>query len=570
MVNDFIFHIVYRTKDTVRSEQTRPDLRKYLLASKYDKVPQHNQFNNQQDIVVDSVKFGNNVYGKLIRTGNTTYEITEWVTSLFSLKEVGDLYLINGEWFYVATVENVYYTDHIVSKVQFSKDYNQLSEVIGIPSEPRFYEISEQSLINRENARNSYIVLGTTIKSTQNSSSYIQGKGWDYIARVIVGNETDFPKYAITVFKNDKDRLYGSVIGNEDFYVDVCHPISTYSIQNTLTMEWDMVDNFSAGDRVTQYKNDPETIIDFDSAYNPLHPVRYVDAFGRSDLIDFIIMEDFGTNGLSDEQIFNLPESPVRTQYPNMTFVGELNQTTLPTTEELNAFVNRQLSRTPQANDVILVEYTETTTETSTVTYYVYEYNGTEWNSAVTNSPNTFTNPSINDYAEQYLFGNEPLADLGDHYHGLALVKDNREQISLNYNIQMLTDSDRFVLSAYLWQPAKTQLKIALLSQEVSKIVNETIDSTTILSGQTYDFTYTVDETNGTITINIQNALASITNKEWNSLGVGAIAIISEDTSALNGANYFVMARNVSDLNRTEATKNWYISNVDTNMFKRQ
>ena len=125
-------------------------------------------------------------------------------------------------------------------------------------------------------------------------------------------------------------------------------------------------------------------------------------------------------------------------------------------------------------------------------------------------------------------------------------------------------------MSAYLWQPAKTQLKIALLSQEVSKIVNETIDSTTILSGQTYDFTYTVDETNGTITINIQNALASITNKEWNSLGVGAIAIISEDTSALNGANYFVMARNVSDLNRTEATKNWYISNVDTNMFKRQ
>lgn len=568
-INDFIFHIVYRTKDTVRSDQTRPDLRKYLLNSKYDRVPQHNQFNNQTDVVVDSVKFGNNIYGKLIRTGNSNYTVTEWNTSLSQVKQSGQLYKIRGNIYYVAKVKNTYFKDHIISEVTYSKDYNQLSEIIGIPSEPRFYEISEQSLIKREVPVNDYIVLGTKIVSTKNPISFVRGKGWRYINDLLLGNETDFPKYAITVFKNDQDRKYGTVLGNENFYKDVCHPISTYSIENTLTMEWDMESNFSAGEQVdkTTLSLDPDSAVD--TAYNTLNPVRYTDVYGRSDLMDFIIMKNFINNGsgLNASQIFDLPNSPVRTRFPEyQTYVATVEFPVLPTDEDLDVLVDTTAHRPKQEGDglIIILDVTDAGGQT-TKTNYLYVYSNGAWSSQEIESVDDYTKPHINNYQDSYLFGNEPLNSLGDNLHGLGLIKDNREQISINYNLQMLTDSDRFVLSAYLWQPAKSNLKLALLSEEINKISNDTIPDRIILENEIYDFNTFVDEENGTITIDVQNALQGVDLAD-----VGAIALIS--TNEINdivasGAKYFVMGRNITDLTEQDAKTNWYISNFDKDLF---
>lgn len=574
-VNDFIFHIVYRTKDTVRSDQTRPDLRKYLLNSKYDRVPQHNQFNNQTDIVVDSVKFGNNIYGKLIRTGNSNYTVTEWNTSLSQVKQSGQLYKIRGNIYYVAKVKNTYFKDHIISEITYSKDYNQLSEIIGIPSEPRFYEISEQSLIKREVPINDYIVLGTEIVSTKNPLSFIRKSGWKYINDLLLGNETSFPKYGISVFKNDQDRKYGNVLGNESFYKDVCHPISTYSIENTLTMEWDMVDNFSAGEQVdkTTLSLQPESSVD--TAYNTLNPVRYTDAYGRSDLLDFIVMKNFDLNGngLSAEQIFNLPNSPVRTRFPEYkTYIDTIERTSLPSSDaELDFLVYAHSNPTRYVQDgdglIIILTATDTSGQV-TKTNYLYVYSNGVWANQEIENVEDYTKPHINNYENSYLFGNEPLETLGDNLHGLGLIKDNREQISINYNLQVLTDSDRFVLSAYLWQPEKSNLKLALLSEEINKISNDTIPDRVILENEIYDFVTSVDESNGVITINIENALQNVDLTD-----VRAIAIIS--TNEVNdivasGAKYFVMGRNITDLTDSEAKSNWYISNFDKDLFVSQ
>ena len=47
--------------------------------------------------------------------------------------------------------------------------------------------------------------------------------------------------------------------------------------------------------------------------------------------------------------------------------------------------------------------------------------------------------------------------------NGLALLKDNREKISINYNIQLLTDSDRYVISSWVWQQNKSSLCLIIL-----------------------------------------------------------------------------------------------------------
>ena len=597
-VNDFQFHIVYRTKDTVRSDQTRPDLRKYSLASKYDRVPQHNQFNNQQDIVVDSEKFGNNIYGKLIRTGNTTYTKTEYITNLVALKQVGDLYKINGENYYVVTVKNTFQDAFIVSEITFSKDYNQLSEIIGIPSEPRFYEISEQSLIEREVPLNDYVVLGTS-HNAQSSDSFTREKGWDYIAGLLFKNETDFPKYAVTVFKNDVDREYDPpVVGNDTFYKEVCHPISTYSIQNTLTMEWDMADNFSAGDKVTPtngYLNVDNGQID--GAYNTLNPVQYTDVYGRSDLVDFFVMKDIPN--LSADDVRNLPESPLRTRYGRILAYGgniEATYPNRPNNADLTAKVQETLGRDPQTGDGVFVKYTTSLNENY---YYVTVYGQVSWSSIeyslteyeyqmATSGKVDFAKKSILTQADKYLFGNENMAvavELGTNERGLALLKDNRESISINYNLQMLTDSDLFVLSSWLWQPNKGKLKLALLSKEINKLSNETVLADDIVDEYViYDEENDIDRISvedGVVTIPIHTILNGVDLTD-----IKAIAIVSDvavASSATSGAKYFVMGRNISDLDKsdvtteldaetakTKAKHDWYISDYDKNIFPHQ
>lgn len=599
-VNNFLFHVVYRTKDTARSDQTRPDLRKYLLASKYDRAPQHNQFNNQTDTVVDSTKFGNNIYGKLIRTGNTEYTMTEWVSNLISTRHVGELYSISGQRYYVATVSNTNYGTHIISEVTFSKDYNQLSEIIGIPSEPRFYEISEQSLIEREVPLDDYIVVGTSTQDAEDTVSFVRGKGWTYIDGLLFHNETDFPKYAISVFKNDIDCSH-NVTGDDSFYQDVCHPISAYSIQNTLTLEWDMVDNFSAGDRVSSELTTQN--LSTDEAYRTLEPVRYVDANGRSDLVDFMIMTNFMLNNqpLTSNQILALPNSPIRTRYPEyQTYIGTLSGlSSFPTNTQLNNYVNSQKGRSPLAGDGIIAAVTVD----NKTAYYFYLYLDGTWvgkdndsgysasvQQAVENirsyNREEYTKPHILPYADKYLFGNEEIATMGDNAHGLGLLKDNREAIHFNYNLQMISDSDRFVLSAWLWQPQKGNLKLALLNQEINKISNETVSEDNVMKNlddtdREYDFTTTVDEANGTITINIADALQGV-----DLTNVKALAIVSDNIVADNvtsGARYFVMGRNISDLDTADITgeltpkqakekakANWYISNYSKSMFPHQ
>ena len=502
-VNNYLFDITYRTKDTLRTDQTRPDLRHYLLSSPYDNVPQHNQFSNQTDIVIDSVKYGNNIYGMLIRTGNSVYTKTEWVNDLASLKVSGQLYIINGEWYYVSKTTNTYFADHIISEVEFSKDFNKLSQIIGIPSEPRFYEISEQSLIKREVPINDYIVIGTkAIERTNDDKSFIQDKGTTYIAGLMlspINNITNtstqetpvnFPQYVVTTLKNDNDKVVSQ--NTDPLEISVLLPASSYSLENTLTIEWDMLDNFSAGDKIipaSGYIDDGNRV---NTSYNILEAVRYCDKYGRADMFNFAVISDYD---LTPSQVQNLP---------------------------INAI-------------------------------------------------------DIYNNSNKLLFGDQNSSfyssQNGDKNKGVVLLKDNREQLSFNYNLQALTDSDRFVLSAYLWQQNKKNLKLALLSEEVNKISNATIEDRIIAIGE-IPFKYSVDDTNKTIQINIKNAIeqSGITDSEILSQ-TKAIAIYSTDLindSALSSSKYFVIARNVSDLTLDEKKTNWVISPYSKSMFEKQ
>ena len=507
-VKDYSFFVRYRTKDSVRQNHIRPDLRKYLLNSKYDKYPEHNQFNNQQDVVVDSIKFGNNMYGKLIKTGNNNYEKVEWADKYSQTKHKGELYRLNGELYYVAKVTHYYFSSYILSKTTYSKDYNELSRVIGIPSEPRFYEISEQSLIWRELALNDILLLTDDPTQLKYKSNFVFN--FDHLSGLMIGEAADFAKYALTVYKGDKDvTSYDQTTGQPNLYKEVLNPINAYSSENTLTYEWDMEDNYSAGDKV----------IDTDKAeYNSLRAVGYTDIYGKAPLLDFYIIEDLKTPPTASE-IKAFPESPIKTRNDNV-------------------------------ND---------------------------------------TRPFIGDY--NILSTNVMEYDTNFNGRGIGLLKDCREAMSINFNLQLATNSDTFVVSPYVFLPNKKNVRIVLLANEVNKLSNGYIDNASIITpidvdGNTMEqyFTFTINKTleqsswdssKDVVTrfgIDLASVFASVSPNHFNGTEgfqqVKAIAILCDvslntgidtDNPTIPYKTQFIIARNIPSFwDKTKATSPIY------------
>lgn len=430
-VNQFYFKLVYRTKDNVRIEMTRPDLRKYLLNSTLDLQPIHTQFNQQQDKLVNSDLLGLNTYGKLIRTGNSTYSYVNWCDDITKVMKNGDLYLIDNQMYYVSKTSRVYYSDHIEENVELTQDFNRLSQIIGIPSEPRFYEISEKNVVNRDVSFNDYIQVDTG--TTFDSSTVI---ALEYMQKNCI-NEMFYSaqqqKYALTFYKGDADKEYDT--NSNDSNYQTLLPINTFFSKTTYTLEWDNDDNYSAGEQLIdtaynlQWSLNLYSILNFlnntnfTQAYMLRNPTRYVDVFGRADLVDFVILKELPTlNGTIDKDYINTLPQVDETDLIDLGFKDNVFGTTIPSSEE--------------------------------------------------NLNTTTSSGVLNAIMHHYL----------NHNVGYILAKDNREKISFNYNIQMLANTDKIVFGDKMWlQDYTDNFYIVFLDTELNKFSANEIDEENIV-----------------------------------------------------------------------------------------
>lgn len=314
--NNLLFHIKYRTQDELRISQIRPDLQNFMKNSAYEKYPHHEQYYGQQDKIIDSERFSANLFGKLIRVGNTVYQRQEYATAT-SEKESGDLVDINGESYYVTATENEYYPDVIFQKVTYSKNFNQLSNIVTIPSEPRFYEVSERSKIRREIRIMDFFELSTMPPKTATVPRFLSSEKWQVFLKHFIFNKLTedeekiaiMPNYAYTKFVADHTRnhtgSYGQYVPCEQLFpsseinradpdnvipkeakdnADCIVPLLHFPLHDGIVFEWDMEDNFKVGDCVDI---DISGINEKGNAYFAQQSHRYVDIMGRADLFTF-------------------------------------------------------------------------------------------------------------------------------------------------------------------------------------------------------------------------------------------------------------------------------------------
>lgn len=341
--NNLKFHIKYRTQDTARINQFRPDIQRFMKNSSYEKYPHHEQFYNQQGKIIDSERYTANLYGKLIRVGNGVYQRQEYVKIPGTEKESGDLVMIDNEPYYVMVCENEEYPDAIFQKVTYSKNFNQLSNIVTIPSEPRFYEVSERSKIRREVRVMDFFSLCTEKNTEAKAPVFLNNSKWKEFLRNLIFNENsqDLPNYAWTRFRVDRMREHNydnnkmfpsSLLDRSGVNVvpcspsdhsDVIVPLLHFPLHDGIVFTWSMLDNFKAGDFIDDhvYTETTET----DDAYLSMQPMRYVDTYGRADLFSFKL---FNKTDWSHSEAQKLPRAVVNPDKADCIVAVQGNDTT--------------------------------------------------------------------------------------------------------------------------------------------------------------------------------------------------------------------------------------------------
>ncbi len=507
-INDYCFYIKYRTKDDTRFKTFKPDIRKFMKSSSTDQYPIQTQFNNQSDKIVDSQKYGNNVYGTLLRSGNEDLEYQEYITDISLLKDSGELYNVNDNLYYVSKVTYAIYPTYINSQVNYTKDFNKLSEIIGIDSSPRFYEIPEDSSIKRNISVDRLFCVGTSKLYTEITNVA------DKSALERMYNNVTY-KYCSVDFYGAK-KSYNTE--TNDYHTNVCVPCVEYATANTLTLECDMEDNFGAGDQQLDvseaYKQNymaSSWILPILSIYKVAYSIgdtgtvterksiQYCDMYGKADLVSFIFFEDIKGYSYDSEK--------GTWSYNNL----YLNLPNGNTNAALNNLFKTQ-SKTNYVNNYMLGTLKSLTSTSSS--YDVFKY---------------------------------------------VLDKDARETIGINFNIHLVTGSDNFVLSNNVFRKKKdkdgnniTSYYWYYLSEEVNKFERTTINQNAILAKAScakYDKSL----------ISPYMDMRPVIPTGLDLSQVNAIAFGYE----CDGNAHFIIARNVTGLTDASKKSYWYFTIIN-------
>lgn len=517
-VNQFIFKIKYRTNDDVRFKTYKPDLRKYMKSSSTDILPMQSQFNNQSDKVVDSAKYGNNVYGTLLRSGNETKDYQEYVTEIDQIKDSGELYELDNQY-YVSKNTSIVYPTYIESEVEYSKDFNKLSEIIGIDSAPRFYEIAENGVIKRNVVYDRMFIVG----DQESIKGYSYFTDWNTMYSLIKMTNNETYKYAVLQFKG-ATKTYNQE--TNDFYSCVCVPCIEYATSNSYTLECDLADNFGAGDMQEDVSSEHNKMYMNSSWIVPIFKqlgisynlnlsasiakrkaIQYCDVFGKADTMSCIFVEDI-------VGWYNNEKGKLATQLPK--------------------------------GDIDAIKDLRTS--------------------------NSSTGSYVNTKPIGLISQNKNGEVINDKFY--ILDKDSREQIGFNFSCHLITASDRFVMSNDVFRLKKDtdngniyKFKIFYLDYEINKFERDTINGNILyeVDCPTYSdssiFYYHPYVQQGNYYIDVQLRMYN-TIAEFNEIGTATNNGEKLKCVAL-GYYYgntpkFILARNVTGLTFSDKLGTWY------------
>lgn len=220
-----IFRVRYTPFFNARVAQTKPNYRDY----KYPAQLIYNQSAN----LVDARAFGENLKGVIARLGNAEKSHTYMLTRLKQIPKAGMKF---DDDYYISAV----YTEDMASyyrcTVALTKDFNRISQFIGVPSEKRYSQVSQTMAAERNVLYQEYLVIG----------DYVEPDSDSRIGRSMLLSFATVFSHSVAMNPVSCVVAWGESYGGQNLPV-VLLPVVTCAFGNSVSFSWEYQDNYSAG-----------------------------------------------------------------------------------------------------------------------------------------------------------------------------------------------------------------------------------------------------------------------------------------------------------------------------------
>lgn len=249
---------------------------------------------NQQSNVIETRYYGENLKGVAARLGNVEKSYTYCLKWLKNVPRAGMMF---RQGYYISAVAVEILPTYIRATLGISKDFNRISAYIGVPSEKRYYEISEQQAVDRNVLYREYIVVGDQQAPDQ---TCLMGAA---MLRLIEGT---FRTSSLTGGAITNVYAWGtSYQGNQIPAVSL--PVVSSAFGNSISFAWRYENNYSAGPISQKIDNTVQDGSNTITGYWQ-NDARYTDYYGRLYYYHFQLA--FTGDEYTEEISLKLPQIP--------------------------------------------------------------------------------------------------------------------------------------------------------------------------------------------------------------------------------------------------------------------
>ena len=244
---------------------------------------------NQSANLVETRYYGENMKGLIARTGNAEIIRMYRLDNMSLVPHIGETW---DEDYYVSSVTVAVYPFYIDCEIGLSKDFNRLSQYIGINSQLRMYEISEKQAYNRDMVYADYCVIGDAEASDDGLLfQNVAELGYTFMQIPLVSERSGIITGAnISTYDEEGGDLYSVTL-----------PVISTAMGNTLVFSFAMQDNYSAGDKSVIATSDVDGCWQTSVPYN--------DYYGRFATMAFSMRKTGHRPTVwSDMVVFDLPQ----------------------------------------------------------------------------------------------------------------------------------------------------------------------------------------------------------------------------------------------------------------------
>lgn len=251
---------------------------------------------NQSANLIEARHYGENLKGIVARLGNVEKTLTYLLGWISDIPKVGTLF---DEHYYISAVYTEFLQPYIKCTIALSKDFNRLSQYIGINSEKRMWEVSEKMAQKRETVINEYLMISENPQESDEHRIFQMNPLNELFNKSSSGIVT-----ATCVDRRKKDLTLATTN-------DVTLSTVAATMGNSMLFTFKFDDNYSAGQKAIWYTtsgNKPDGNPKVSGRYGNYVP--YSDYYGRFYWLGFIMR----AGNITDTDPFDIPNVYARGQ----------------------------------------------------------------------------------------------------------------------------------------------------------------------------------------------------------------------------------------------------------------